>query len=380
MALRPEDRYPTCRALADDIERWAADEPVSAWREPFPLRARRWLRRRRILVAGVGSAVIVAAVSLAVSTGMLAAKNRDLERANQAEKAQRGRALANFRLARDSVDRYLTRVSDSKALRDAGQVALRKELMEEAGKFYERFINEGGSDLALETDLVRARVKVAKIEGDVGDKTRAIGQYATTQAILRGLLARKPGDAELTRELAASLVEVGRLNREIGRNDAAEIALRDAVATMEPLVDRGKPVDDNGKTLAYARAGARHALPRDRTLFRRQQALSESLTFYERAAAADPTDHRTINTLGSTHNNLGLIAHDLDRPADAIAHFQKSIEIGAPGRPPPRRIVVPRVRRERDPQPGPRPGGSAPARGGRGDPPRWHRRPQSPLP
>ena len=30
MALKPEDRYATCRALADDVERWAADEPVSA--------------------------------------------------------------------------------------------------------------------------------------------------------------------------------------------------------------------------------------------------------------------------------------------------------------------------------------------------------------
>ncbi len=35
MALKPEDRYLSCRALAEDIERWMADEPVTAWREPF---------------------------------------------------------------------------------------------------------------------------------------------------------------------------------------------------------------------------------------------------------------------------------------------------------------------------------------------------------
>ncbi len=29
----PEDRYASCRALADDVERWAADEPVTAWGE-----------------------------------------------------------------------------------------------------------------------------------------------------------------------------------------------------------------------------------------------------------------------------------------------------------------------------------------------------------
>ena len=36
MALKPEDRYASCRALADDVERWMADEPVSAYRDPGP--------------------------------------------------------------------------------------------------------------------------------------------------------------------------------------------------------------------------------------------------------------------------------------------------------------------------------------------------------
>ena len=39
MANEPEDRYPTPKALADDLDRWMADEPVTAWREPFARRA-----------------------------------------------------------------------------------------------------------------------------------------------------------------------------------------------------------------------------------------------------------------------------------------------------------------------------------------------------
>jgi hypothetical protein len=35
MALRPADRYATPRALAEELERWAADEPVSAYHEPW---------------------------------------------------------------------------------------------------------------------------------------------------------------------------------------------------------------------------------------------------------------------------------------------------------------------------------------------------------
>src|SRR6516225_2901965 len=35
MALQPGDRYSSCRALAEDVERWMADEAVTAWSEPW---------------------------------------------------------------------------------------------------------------------------------------------------------------------------------------------------------------------------------------------------------------------------------------------------------------------------------------------------------
>ena len=39
MAVRPRDRYPTAQQLADDVERYLADEPVTAYAEPVLLRA-----------------------------------------------------------------------------------------------------------------------------------------------------------------------------------------------------------------------------------------------------------------------------------------------------------------------------------------------------
>jgi serine/threonine-protein kinase len=60
MALRPEDRYPSAQALAQDIERWLADEPVSAWREPWRVRAGRWVRRHQTAVTATAAAVLVA--------------------------------------------------------------------------------------------------------------------------------------------------------------------------------------------------------------------------------------------------------------------------------------------------------------------------------
>jgi WD40 repeat protein/tetratricopeptide (TPR) repeat protein/tRNA A-37 threonylcarbamoyl transferase component Bud32 len=45
MARRPEDRYATAQALAADVERWLADEPVTAYREGMRERLGRFLRR-----------------------------------------------------------------------------------------------------------------------------------------------------------------------------------------------------------------------------------------------------------------------------------------------------------------------------------------------
>jgi serine/threonine protein kinase len=65
MALQPQDRYATALGLAADVEHWLADEPVSAYREPWSVRTRRWMRRHRPLVAGT-TALLLAAVPLSL--------------------------------------------------------------------------------------------------------------------------------------------------------------------------------------------------------------------------------------------------------------------------------------------------------------------------
>src|SRR5262249_4391720 len=66
MALAPADRYATTRELAEEIERWLADEPVRAWPEPWRVRARRWANRHRVLVTSAAAGLVVAAVGLVV--------------------------------------------------------------------------------------------------------------------------------------------------------------------------------------------------------------------------------------------------------------------------------------------------------------------------
>jgi WD40 repeat protein/serine/threonine protein kinase len=73
MALRPAARYASARDLAAEIERWLADEPVTAAPETTSQRLARWTRRHRAFVQS-GALALVA--MLLLSAGFLAALNR----------------------------------------------------------------------------------------------------------------------------------------------------------------------------------------------------------------------------------------------------------------------------------------------------------------
>jgi len=60
MAFKPEHRYTSAEALAEDIEHWLADEAVSARREPLAVRFARWVRQHKPLSVSIAAACILA--------------------------------------------------------------------------------------------------------------------------------------------------------------------------------------------------------------------------------------------------------------------------------------------------------------------------------
>ena len=163
MALQPGDRYDSPRSLANDLEHWLADEPVTAWRDTASTRARRWARRHNTVVAGGLAVLLTAFIALAISTVVVSRKQRETDDA-------RRKAESSFRQAQAAVDRYLKEISENRLLNVPGLQLLRKDLLVAARGFYEQFVKERGHDPTVQADLGTAYVNLGRITAETGSR------------------------------------------------------------------------------------------------------------------------------------------------------------------------------------------------------------------
>jgi serine/threonine-protein kinase len=222
MANHAEDRYASCRALADDVERWIADEPVSAYREPLATRVTRWGRRHRTAAVSAGVLLLTAVVGLSVGALLI---NRE-----------RSKAETNFRQARAAVDRYFTTVSESKLLDVPGLQPLRQELLDAASEYYRDFLQKRGNDPSVRADAAAASYRVGWMNRALGRTRTALVNLQTSAALYEKLVRDQPGIVEYHRLQAICLGSLALVLHSLERNDEALLAHRQALAIREDLV------------------------------------------------------------------------------------------------------------------------------------------------
>ena len=194
MATDLAQRYLTPRALADDVEHWLADEPVLAWREPMMRRVRRWGRRHRLAVTGIGVAAVVAVAGLAVGN-ILVARQRDL-------------AESNLAFARTVVDQMYTGVADK--LEDQKEMDdYQREILEKALRFYERFAMPQSRDPQVRLEAARSGMRVGAIRSRLGRTAAAEQAYQQTLEVLNRLVSDHPAEAAYRAALAQAHYELG---------------------------------------------------------------------------------------------------------------------------------------------------------------------------
>ena len=240
MSPRPLDRYPTPRALADDIERWMADEPVSAWHEPWADRARRWLGRHRTLMTAAAVAAALITAGLGTIATIQARSNRQLSDKNMQLQAARERAEGRVGLALHAIESFRKAVEDNVDVKNRPELApLRKTLLQAPHDFYRQLRQdiEASHDALPETSakLALALMGFAEITRQIDSIPAAIDSYREAIRILTPLSANY-ADAEFRAQLAQCHYELAALHFKSGHPQEALAGFQTACQILRPLV------------------------------------------------------------------------------------------------------------------------------------------------
>jgi serine/threonine-protein kinase len=332
LALRPEGRYASAQELAGDVERWLADEPVSAYREPLPARLARWSRRHRASVLSAAAALAVLALSLGVLAAVLSSHNRALAAANGREREARGReseakdkARANFRLARQAVKDYCVAVTLSPRLKEADLTDLRKELLTTAARFHAKFKEQEGDDPDVRRERAYAYFELAYIAKETGAAEEALGHYQRSLALWVPLVEAHPDNRDYRRGLAATYNDAASLYASLGRAAEAEDANRKALTLYQELADAAP--EDAAAQVALGRSSHNLGLWfAERGRWKEaEDHYGKALALFQALADADAGNAPALRGLAATRHSLGYLYFHTGRREKAGESYQQAL-------------------------------------------------------
>jgi eukaryotic-like serine/threonine-protein kinase len=343
MALKPEDRYATCRALAEDLERWMADEPVSAWCEPWSRRARRWARRHRTAVTALAAAVLVAlagtAAVLAVQTqanGRLQQANTNLEvandlvtKANADLKSANAREEQRFDLAMEAIKLFHGEVGDDLVLKADQFKPLRDKLLRGALDFYGKLegLLQGQPDRGSRGAMGNAYFELGELTSKIGDKPAALAAHRKGLAVRRELASEPAADAEARGDVAKSLHAAAGLLKETGNSAEALARSEEARDLLERLPLSGPGSDGRCALLGtvYRRIGI--VLESTGKTATAMTAYQRSVEILTRLADDNPTVTDFRSRLAVSHSTIGELWFKTGKPADALEANRRALAI-----------------------------------------------------
>jgi serine/threonine-protein kinase len=331
MAPRIEDRYASALDLAEDLDRWLADDPVTAWREPALDRLVRWGRRHRTTVATLSVLISSALVAMIVIAGISEHQKREIDR--QKMRAEQNFKLAeqNFQLALQAVDQMLTQVGEVD-LADVPQMEpVRARLLQEAKGFYDTFLKQYQSSPSLLLATAKAYRRLGDIREMLGDYIGAESAYTDSIRRLQGLVGPTSNGADVRRELARSEMGLGILLKKSNRYEESEQALAAAIDLRERLADEHPGRTDDRQALAESRywMGALLArMPGKRP--GDEQAYREALKVLGELEAAAPGGPGFRDSRARFLNNQGMLLAANGRRAEAESAFREALQIQEP--------------------------------------------------
>jgi serine/threonine-protein kinase len=319
MALRPADRYDTPLALAGDVERWLADEPVGAYPEPAAARAWRWVRRHRTLAATAAALVLTAAVAAIVGF-VLVSRERD----------QKALALRDAVAARTQTWRALNTLTDDVVERLLGRRAQpgpdERAYLRKVQQYYEQFAAAGGDAPEDRARRADGYFRIGCVKDRLGDRDGAEASLLTAAELQTALVAEAGAD-DYRWNLGLTLMRLGSVRRDLGRLKEAEASWEDAQRHFAALAAADPGSAPHRAKQAEVQKNLGVAYTEDGRAAEAETATRAALEIDRRLVADFPAEPEYQNGLGADITNLANLLRETGRPEAALAEFRAARDV-----------------------------------------------------
>lgn len=319
-----EARYQTAAALADDLQRYLDGRPTLARRPTLRDRAVKWSRRHAAIVAAAAVFLFAACVMTSVAAWAVSGQKHQTSLALRSAQRQLERAEANYRQARQVVDRYGVRLSEDLA-EIPGLEAVRRELLEDSWHCYEALLHQSQDEPALRAEQALTRFKAAEIAAQLGDSRRAIDQYSAARDVFAELLREDPASIQHRSRLSLCHNNLGLILAGVGDAHGAEAAYRRAeeLAAEACRAEPGISAHRWRLALVQVNLGLLHG-QRGR-IDEAAGRYGRAIALLEAVVAQEPEREEYRKDLAVAYNNRGVL-HRTANPAKAAADNGRALE------------------------------------------------------
>jgi serine/threonine protein kinase/Tfp pilus assembly protein PilF len=310
-------RYETASDFAADLVNYLTDRTVTASPPSAWYRLTKMARRNKGLIS----------TSAVVLTILLAATGVSVRQAHRARQAE-ARAEADFRRARDVMDRVVLRVTDDLAHVPRSE-PVRRALLEDALAFYQGFLAARRDRPEVRFEVARAALRVGFIREAIGDFGQAKGPAAQATALLEALVAADPSHAAYRLELAEAHTLLAQLLDVEHQKPAAIEHRRAALAQVEAVVARNPANPAYRRRMAGLRCNLGLGLSTEGTteFAEAETHLRAALAIWERVRAEYPDTPANGIELARLHHWMGFLFQQTSRPAEAEREYRQALAL-----------------------------------------------------
>jgi len=305
----PAERYPNAQALAEDLQRWLAHEPIRARPDSRWYVLNRFVRRHRLAVA-VGSAAVLALVGLTTTSLLQASRAEAAEHQAQARRQQ----------AEDVLSFMLGEFADK--LRPIGRL----ELLDSVGGKALKVLDQ--SSVLSPVDRLQ-RAKALSVIGEVRVSKRDLDAALEPLQAASDLLQGDPPTADMTAawrkaQGAAAFWQGEVFFRQRQFEQAEKHWLRYRDVSAQWLQAEPDAVDAQLE-LSYAENSLGSLLLGRGQLAEAEQAFQQSLVLKEVVLKRRPDDPSLRSDWSDTVSWIGRLMQQTGRYAQAAQAFERAL-------------------------------------------------------